>query len=277
MSIFNRNNPPQSPAETPAAPPAAETGVSRAEFDQKFTEMMGAIRDLAQRPVVVQGPAAYAPPPPPEITDEELTEAIASGQGAGKVRELVQRRLDAARAEVGREVAAVRDHGAMALGDLAERTFFAGLDPEDRAIFQRYKDEVKGLVNGCEPALRGIVQTWEACFANITGQHRKELEREATEAALRRHAEASAPAAPQPGRGGRVQPNDDTDIPSITDYVGGDQRFDGMTEDEFIRKMNRGKTAKERYKDWNDYVSRGKEIERQLRAITSGDDDEAAA
>lgn len=272
MSIFSRTPPAAEPAATPPAEP-----VSRAEFDDKFSKMMGAIQDLAQRPVVVHQnqPAA---PPPPEITDEEINEALASGNGASRVKEMVRRQLDVARGEVAREVGAVREHGAASLGALAEKTFVIGLDTDDRAIFGRYEDEIKNLVNQCEPALRGMPQTWEACFATVAGAHRKELESEWKEAALRQRAEdETRAAAPQPGRaGGRAPVNDDGEIPTIADFVGTDQRFEGVTEEEFIRKINRGKPAGEKYKDWADYNTRGKAIEKQLRALATGDEEAAA-
>lgn len=285
MGLFNRTTPTtdNQPAPSGDTPPAA-SGVSREEFDAKFTQMMGAIQALAERPVVVQTNAAAPPPPPPpaDITDEELTEAIASGNAAGKVKELVERKLQAARAEVGREVAAVRDHGALALGELAERTFANSLDSDDRRIFQQYEREVKDLVNQCEPGLRGIVQTWEACYATIVGKHRKDLEREFREAALRQQAEQTS-TAPTPGRSGGRAPNDGDDgyIPTLQEVVGPAalshfRDLENMTEDEFIRRINRGKPSGQRYKDWNDYVTRGKDIDRQLAALASGDDEAAA-
>jgi hypothetical protein len=279
MALFNRTTP-EPPAVPPPATPPVEPGVSRAEFDEKFTRMMGAIENLAQRPVVVNQPAPAAPAyvAPPEITDEELTEAITSGRGAEKVKELVQRKLDAARRDVSAEVQGMRDYGAMAFSNLAERSFFLGLDEEDRAVFKRFEDEVKQIVNQCEPQLRGVPNTWETALNVVVGHHRKELEAERVEAALRRHAEdAAAAQAPQPGRSGGRQPsNDDTTIPTVQDFVGGIKGFEDLTEGEFIRKINRGKPAGQRYKDWADYYTRGKDIDAQLAALATGDDEAAA-
>lgn len=286
MSFFRKPEPtPAAPAAAPA--PAAEPPVSRAEFsalDQKLGGLTDAIRELAQRPVIVQ-PSAPEPAAPvfTPISDAEIAAAFRQGEdhGAAKVRELVSQEVGQAVRTAGAEIGAVRDYGTSTLGTLAERTFFNGLDADDRALFKRYEKEVRGLAGQCEPALRGRPETWEACFTNVLGAHRKELENERIEATIRqREAEAAAAAAPQPGvRTPRAAAGVDSDdeIPSAMDLLGAEAAskhgISELDEADFLRMVNRGKPATKKYKTWEDYVRRGREIDAELAAIRSGETD----
>ncbi len=291
MGLFNRTTPDPDPAQPSAAPPPApnpdDAPVTRGEFnrlDATLNRLAESMEASAGRPVVVQAPPS-AMPPEPEITDTEINDAIAEGKGADVMRRLLDRAVGKARQEVASEVGAIRDYGTTMLGTLADRAFIAALDADDKSLFKRFEKEIRSLVNQCEPALRGHPQTWETAFNTIVGTHRKELDSEAREAVLRQQAndEAARSVAPQPGAGGRPRnaPSEgDDEVPTIQELAG--PEFAGaylgdMSEEEFIRKINRGKRAGQRYKDWNDYIARGRAIDQRLNAIREGEDDTPAS
>jgi len=274
VSLFGKDK----PAETPA-PAVADPPVTRAEFgalDATLKALAESVRDLAQRPVIVQSHQPEAPPMAAEITDEGLDAAVAEGKGAGHIKELIDRRVAAAKREAAAEIGTVREYGTTMLGSLAERTFIAGLSEADKKLLVRYEKEVRGLLSQCEPALRGHPDTWQACFNNVKGVHSDELANERVEGELRRRAdEATAAAAPQPGsrtaRGASGGSDDDDAIPTVAEVLGDKAEFFGeMDEADFIRRINRGKPASQKYKDWNDYVTRGRAIDKELAAIRGG-------
>lgn len=273
MSIFGKGN---TPENTPAADPPADPPVTRSEFsalDGRLAKLTESIEQLASRPVVVQAAAPEAPLPPTDVADEDIDAAIAEGKGAARVKELISRKIDAAKREMAGELGTFRNYGTTMLGSLAERTFVAALDQEDKALFTRFEKEVRGLVNQCDPALRGHPDTWETSFNAVVGQHRHEISAERVEAERRRIAEESAAPPPTPGNSGSPRSSDVNEAaPTIQELAGEFPHLGDMTEDEFIRKINRGKPSRQRYKDWNDYITRGREIDKQLAAMHDGSD-----
>lgn len=267
--------------EAEVTPVADENApATRAEFsalDARLAQLAGSIEQLASRPVVVQAAAPVAVAAAPDASDEEIDSAIAEGKGAGHIKRLIARRLDEARREVSAELGAVRDYGTTMLGSVAERAFVAGLTEADRGLFRRFEQDVRGLVGQCEPALRGHPETWETAFSAILGQpsHRMTLETERVEAELRRRDAVTAAAnAPQPGRSGSPRGMDADDaIPTLVELAGDFPHLGDMSEAEFVKKMNRGKPKAQHYKDWADYIERGRQIEKSLLALRDGSDD----
>lgn len=283
MAFFNRNEPPAPPVEPAApAPNPDDAPVTRAEFsklDATLSRLAESFEANANRPVVVNQ-AAPAAPPKARLTDAEINERAAAGDVAGAIRALAEERIGEAESRAATEIGAVRDYGTTMLGTLADRAFVATLDADDKRVFTKYEKEIRALVGQCEPALRGHPDTWQACFNNVTGIHRKELENERLEQELRRRAEDDEQrrTAPMPGAGGRARgaaPGEGADdVPTIQEVAGEFAgRMGDMTDEDFIRRINRGKRAGERYKDFADYMKRGQEIDARLAAIGSGDDD----
>lgn len=277
MSIFNRSEPTPPAAPSPEAPaPAASDAASRADFtllSGQLGTLIESVRDLAQRPVIVQPSAPPAPAALTDVPDAELDEAIREGKGS-TVKELVDRKIAAARRELASEVAGLRDYGAATMGSLAEKGFVNGLELAERELFVRFEKEIKGLVGQCDPALRGNPETWQAAFDNILGRNHKVLSAERAESFVRQRDAAAA--APTPGSSGAAPANraPEDSIPDLHAVAGefGSMLGD-MNEAEFIRKINRGKPAAQKYKDWTDYVLRGRKLDEQLGALRDGSDD----
>jgi len=158
---------------------------------------------------------------------------------------------------------------------LAERASATGMDPE---LAKRFGPEIKALVEMCDPELRGHPDTWQTAYHTVIGRHQPELQAEIREAAIRQHADETSRAAALPGKGARPQPNADADeVPTLQEVLGVEaaSKFNmtDLSEEEFLRRINRGKPARQRYKDWNDYCARGVELDRQLANLRDGLDD----
>lgn len=277
MALFgNRNDPPAAP-ETPPA----DTFDAKAAFqglDQRIGQLAELVGKAVDRPIVVQAPtAAPTVVEEPEITDAELDAAIADGkEAAPRIRQMLDQRIRREAAKLRNEVAGLQNYGTAMFTTTAERMFLASLSPEDLKLFQRYEKEVRQLVGMCEPAIQGHPDTWTTTFDTILGRHRNELRQETQEAVLRRQTEEEqARAAAMPGKSGRrgaPEPTDD-DVPSIRDLAGDFPHLGDMTEEDFIKKLNRGLPPAKRYKGWDDYVARGKAVEEDLRKLREGEYD----
>lgn len=278
MALFGKTPDATPPVADPAATPPADT-VSRAEFNQLMQTMNGlaeSIKESVSRPVIVQAPQAPIAEPA-GVTDGEIEAALAEGQGgAARIRQLIDQRISHATRGVSAELDTFKNYGTSTLSNLAERTV-TGFEH-----FKRYEGEIRALVNQCEPALRGHPQTWEEAYWNITGKHQDELRAEAVEKAMRQKAEEDrvAASAPLPGKSGRpaaagsAAGSGADDVPTIQELAGDFTTLMGdMSEEDFIKQINRGKPARERYKDWADYNARGVEVEKRLLAIRNGEDD----
>ena len=280
MALFgNRETP---PVETPPVEtPPADAPVTRGEFAQMLAgigELTRSVTELAQRPVVVQGAPAAPAPEVPEISSAEIDAAVRDGQPVGDlVKQLLDQRLGKATAAVRGEMSQFRAYGVTMLGALAEQAALNGMDPD---LVKRFAPEIKSIVDMCDPEMRGVMDTWKTAYFTVIGRHQPELQAEIREAAIRQSNDQHAAAAIQPGKGGRKPASAaaaEDEVPTLLDVLGSEAAIKhGMTdlsEEEFIRRMNRGKPARERYKDWSDYVKRGQDTEAQLSAMREGFDD----
>lgn len=282
MALFGKN--PPAPETPPAAtPPAAPQYVTQEQFstlDARLGRLADLMEQNASRPVIVQAPQAPHIEEP-EMSDAELDAAIEQGkEAAPRIKKLIEQRLNRAQRQHASEVETLRNYGTAMLGSHAERIFIGALSEDDKKAFSRFEKEVRGLVGQCDPAIQGHPDTWDTAFSTVLGRHRHELQAEARESAIRQQdEERRAAAAPQPGRSGRApsaSADDAGNDPTIQELAGewGQKYLGDVSEDEFIRKINRGLPARRRYKDWADYNARGREVEKQLASLRDGSDDD---
>lgn len=269
MALFGKDIP---PAVTPVTP-AVEPAVTRDEFKalaDSMKTLAESVQQAVSRPVVVQ-PAAAPAMAEPEITAEELDAAAAEGKGGEKIKALLARQAANLERRAQAEIDAVRQYGATAIGSLAEKTFVLGLNNDQKDVYERWGKEIKAAVAACEPALQGLAETWQSALEIVAGRHLPEIMDSRLEAVARQKAAADEAAAVMPGKGGRPAVPTDDEIPSFAQVAGAsDFASDGTTAEEFIKKMNRGKPASQKYKDWDDYVQRGRAVERELAAMREG-------
>jgi hypothetical protein len=273
MALFSKKEDPAAPAVIAAAVPPASDHVTKAEFsalDARLARLTDVMEQSVNRPVVVQAPAAPLAVEP-DVTDEEIDTALADGKGgASRIKQLLDQKIGRATRAFQAELDTFRNYGTTMLGTLAERSATQDMDPQ---LAKRFDREIRELVNQCDPALRGHPETWKTAYETVCGRHTVELRQEAIEADRRQHAEEEQARAALPGKDARPASPSADDVPTIQELAGEFPHLGDMSEDEFIRKMNRGKSAKARYKDWADYNARGHAIDAQLRALRDGDDD----
>jgi hypothetical protein len=276
MALFGNKPPaPEPPVETPPAEPAFDPKAAFAGLDERMRQLASIVETVATRPVLVNAAAPPPMPEPPEISDAELEALIADGKGGPQIKALLEQKIAKATGQMRTELNTFRQYGTTMLASLAERASATGMDPE---LAKRFGPEIKALVEMCDPELRGHPDTWQTAYHTVIGRHQPELAAVMREAAIRQHADEQSRAAALPGKGARPQPNADADeVPTLQEVLGVEAatkfNMTDLSEDEFIRKMNRGKPARERYKDWADYCARGVATDEKLRLLREGYDD----
>jgi hypothetical protein len=276
MSLFGNKSAPEPPVtEPPVVEPAFDVKAAFTGLDQRLAQLAGIVEQVATRPVQVNAAPPPLVPEPPEISDAELEALIADGKGGPQIKALLEQKINKATSQMRGELNTFRQYGTTMLASLAERASTTGMDPD---LAKRFGPEIKALVEMCDAELRGHPDTWQTAYHTVIGRHQPELAAEMREQAIRQHTDETARAATLPGRGARPQPNADADeVPTLQEVLGVEAaakfNMTDLSEDEFIRRMNRGKPARERYKDWSDYCARGVATDEKLRALREGLDD----
>jgi hypothetical protein len=254
---------PKEPAKTPDPPAPAiskdevKTLVSEAmggvaaQLSQTVRELGDRVTELASRQpqVVVQQPV-QAVVPGRGVSDEEIDQAVLSGQGAAaRIRALVDRAVnDAADRLVKEQIAPLREFGVNTIAQLSHEVA-SGKMPH----YTRFKKEIDQRVNALDASVRANPAVLKMIHDAVVGEHVGELTKEATEAAIRQAQEPKDKPG-DPGTGaGREPKRDAAELPDAQ-RVGGDDGMaalshkghGGQSQDEFARGLG--------YKDWNDYM-----------------------
>lgn len=243
------NPPTDTPADdaTPPATPAQPQFVPSEEFKQFQTLMTTGFERLGQS-VQALLDAQNRPPPAPsitDVTDEEINNAITSGENPAKVL----RRLNAAaEARMRRELEArsgqIEEVG---YGSLAALASEVATNKMDKKLAARYKKEIDGYVNTLAPALRTRPDTYLVAYNAVIGMHMTEIVSEEREAAIRQSRQQ--PPAPTPGTS-NARGTGSATVPTVEDLYGKEasdrMREQGLSPDDFARKWG--------YKNWEDRV-----------------------
>lgn len=241
-----------------------------------MAQLNSKVEELANRPpqVVVSPPAAAEVPAAADVSDQEIENAILSGQGAaGHIRSLIDRSVAKATSQViEQHVKPLQDYGINTLSELTKRVTTSGM-PD----YNRFKKEIDTRLNELSPEARANPVVIETVYHAVVGAHKDELIKEATEAALRQHQEASdadaqgnsptaTPGTAVPSGGNRET---DADLPDLETYTGsalGDavdalnhKGSGGQDADEFARGMG--------YESWDAYMRQYQEL---IKAETGG-------
>ena len=264
---------PKTPAEPPkvdppAPPPAVATkddlkamldgalaGVG-AQVGAALGELKVGIEALASRaPQVVVAPGGTQTAAPVPITDDEIDQAIASGQGvASRVRALIDRAVTTAADRLMKEhIEPLRNFGVNTLADLSHKVAASGMPK-----YAKYKKEIDERLNQLSPELRANPEAIKMIHDAVVGSHADDIEREAAEAAVRKAQEPPAP--PSPGTGAAPgAPRTGGDVPSLIDVAG----QEGL---EALKHKGRGNMDQDAlaqsmgYKSWADYQKQYAEL-----------------
>lgn len=220
-----------------------------AQVGSALGELKVGIEALASRaPQVVTVPGAAPVAAAIPITDDEIDQAIASGQGvASRVRALIDREVKATADRLLKEhIEPLRNFGVSTLSDLSHRVTMQGMP-----FYPKYKKEIDERLGQLSPELRANPEAIQMIHDAVVGRHAKEIEAEAADAAVRKAQEP--PAAPAPGTGAAPgAPRTGGDIPSLLDVAGQEglealkhKGKGNMNEDALAQSMG--------YKSWADY------------------------
>lgn len=240
----------EKPADSPAGDPQQQVLAGVVATLDRINARLDAFQEAMAAPAV--DPNAYEPPQtqlPPEITDEEINDAIRTAENPAKaLRGMLKRELATL---VKTEVEPLRNVGLGALGDLARRAAV----PEMKH-YGRFKGEIDSYIARLDPSLRSRPETWKVAHDAVVGMHHDQLATEAVEEAIRKTRDegTAAPGSGGPGQGqsGRV--------PTVEEAAGADAaallKARGLSPDEFARKIG--------YDSWGAYLKMAKDLEAEL-------------
>lgn len=260
---------PKEPEKKVDAPPASLT---RDEVKTLVTEAVGGVaqqlttvvgqlgekvQELAARQpqVVVQPAGPAAPVTGRNISDEEIDQAVLSGQGAaGRIRALVDRAVTEATDRVVREhVAPLREFGVNTLAAQA-----AEIAAPKMPHYVKFKREIDARLAILDPSVKANPAVLKMVHDAVVGEHIDLLRREAVEEAARQAQERAnnptggAPSA-TPGNGAGRPEREAPEVPNVETVGGSDgvaalahKGQGGQSQDQFAQSMG--------YKDWSDYM-----------------------
>lgn len=225
-------------------------------------QLQQGMAQLAERQpqVIVQGQPT---PQAPQITDEEIDNALLTGQGgAARIRALVDRAVNVAAERIVREhVQPLQDTGLSSLSALAHKVGLSGLQH-----YPRYRKEIDQRVNALDPSLRANPDALSLIYNAVVGEHANDLAREAAEEAVRKaqepapevqHARSARPGTGAGAGGHREEPA----LQSAEDVGGADgmaalaHKGNGqgnVTQDAFAQSMG--------YANWQSYMKQYEDL-----------------
>jgi hypothetical protein len=278
--------PTEPPKEEAAPQPAPSAGLGKEEIKELVggavagvaAQLSATIQQLGQKveelasrqpQVVVQPPVAPAAQPSARmITDEEIDQAVLSGQGAAaRIRALVDRAVAQATERVINEhVKPLQEYGVTTLSELSKRVTAGGMKHYDR-----FKKEIDERLQLLDPAVRANPAVIEMVYHAVVGAHADELTREAAEAAIRQAQESSGDSTKAksgtPGTGAGVGNSREAEpVPDVAAVAGQEglealahKGHGGQSADEFARSLG--------YASWADYQKQYMEL---LKSETVG-------
>lgn len=238
---------------------AGETGekeespqyVTKAEYDQTLTVLQSlqtGIQTLTSgfNAVVADRQARKEEPQIEDVTDEEIEEALRSGEGAGKFRKMVNASVEKLRRDVlGPELAA----GFGALEGLTRE-----VSATKMPYYDKYKKEIDEYVGALTPQQRLRPEAYKTAHDYVVGLHVTEILAEQAEASKRQKNEPPQGGLPggAPGRQARGGETRETSF-QFSEENHNALAVKGYTPDMQAQRMG--------YKSWQDYMDKTSNIE----------------
>lgn len=180
------------------------------------------------------------------VSDEELEDVVARGQGGAKIRKMVRAEIAGLKRQF---IDPLEQVGLGAIANLTEQVTAAGMPH-----YKRFEKDMKARLASLPPASRLNPDVHKWVYNAIVGEHMSELETEAAEAAVRKTREPVQAQGSGSGRqAGGVAGS--SGIPSVAEAFGVDAdaalRQIGRTPDAQYQRMG--------YKNYADYLDKCKE------------------
>jgi len=215
-------------------------------FQQQITGTLQGINDALSQLSKTIVPAGKSEVVGDRVKDEEIEEALRTGQGGGVFRRLVKEHVDELRTT---EINPLRDEGLAAIGEVV-----AGSMAKELLYYTRFKKEIDEYVGKMPPGLRIRPEAIRMAHNAVVGAHAAEIVNEAKEAALR-GGDTPPKGGGAPPQGNARQAGAGGGTPTVEDLMGKDAAdalaFRGLDGDALARRMG--------YKDWPTYAALAKE------------------
>lgn len=226
-----------------------------AQLSQKMEEMSS-----RQPQVVVQQQYPQQQQQQVSLSDQDIDNAILTGQGAGMIRALIDREVNR---KIEQRVKPLEEYGVNTIGELSRRITTGGMKH-----YPRFKKEIEERLNMLTPDVRANPTVIETIYNAVVGTHTEELTREAAEAAIRQAQEPvqdgkSRNVTPGTGAGGSQVTREGTELPDMQQFLGSSlndgiealqhKGSGGQDQDAFARGMG--------YSSFADYMKQYKELQ----------------
>ena len=236
-----------SPEATPAVPAEPEWKTAMAEMQLSFARQLEGITNRFTETLGNFNPVPQAAEPTIDnVTDEELEDVIARGQGGAKIRKMVKAEIAGLKRQF---IDPLEQVGLGAIANLTEQVASAGMPH-----YKRFEKEIKTRLAAVPAASRLNPEVHKWVYNAIVGEHAEELANEAAEAAVRKSREPA-----QTGGGGSTRSTGgiagNHGVPTVAEAFGSQAemalRTVGRTPDAQYQRMG--------YKSYADYLEKCKE------------------
>ena len=221
-------------------------GMIEGRFNEIGNTIAQAVAQLNNRPAA----PAHAEP---EVSAEELEQALSEGKGADKFMRAVDSRMRKLEGTIRTRLDEIESSGIGAISEVVGEV----VRPQ-MPYYNRYKKEVDAYIASLPAHLRIKKDVHLVAYNAVAGSHVAEIVKEEREKVLREAADPNAAGAPG-GAGGRQQNGTVKDAaPTVADLFGKDASDAltaiGRTPDQHAQRMG--------HKDWGTYAAWVKEQEK---------------
>ena len=190
----------------------------------------GFMQGQQQTPKEPQGPALPS--------DEELDQAIATGQGAvPKIKALLAAQEERIRKQY---IDPLRDEGLSAIAGINQEMARAKMPH-----YEKYKSEIDAMLQALPVNVRLNPQVYEMCYKTVVGGHLDDIVTERLQQEARK---ATQPVEVPGGRGRRPAQDEIPDAADLSPGAADALAMIGRDQDDFARRLG--------YKDWKDHIQK---------------------
>jgi hypothetical protein len=236
---------PQPEGEQPPAP-AAPQFVPVDDFKQQMALLNNTMSTLQEGIRAMsasrQSEPSREPALPPDLTDEEINNALREGENPAKViRRLVANTEARFQSALEHRAKQIEDFGVTSISRLA-----AEAAKPKMKHYPKYQKEIDGYVSQLHPSQRTSPETYQVAHDVVVGQHIDEIVQEHIEADRRRRTAPVAQPGTSGGRGTTTQPQ----TPSVEELLGKEAaqelRARGKSADQYAQQWGK--------KDWAEFA-----------------------
>jgi len=230
---------------------AEVTASLETKFSARMDEMLGHIermQDQWQQPQRGYTPPVQDEPEDPDVSEDELVNAINGGQGTQAIRKMITKEAKAlAKTLIRDHIDPLRTAGLGAIDELSREVHGSKME-----YYKRYEKEIDQYLAQVDPGLRVNPQMRKLAYEAVVGRHVNEIAQEKAEEAIRKQGQDTVVGVPSTKAGARALGQDKIVVPMPEDLGGADAekalREVGRDQEQFAKKLG--------YKNWEDYMTK---------------------